>query len=141
GLGLKDLVPVALHYDNKSAIQILANPVMHEKQNILIKMYMLLKKRLHLGNVVEGDRDVTIYEGASVEFSVTREGGEIANAVRSSRSGIVVYVHDTGDFGFIRPAGGGENIYVHHTNARFRLRIYEDVKFLLMEDEDPQVMS
>nr|GEX93443.1 hypothetical protein [Tanacetum cinerariifolium] len=70
------------------------------------------------GNVVEGDRDATIYEGASVEFSVMREGGEIANAVRSSRSGTVVYVHDTGDYGLITPAGGGGNIYVHHTNAR-----------------------
>nr|GEZ69121.1 hypothetical protein [Tanacetum cinerariifolium] len=53
-----------------------------------------------------------------LEFSVMREGGEIANAVRSSRSRTVVYVHDTGDYGLITPAGGGENIYVHHTNAR-----------------------
>ncbi|GJW06676.1 putative RNA-directed DNA polymerase [Tanacetum coccineum] len=30
-LGLKDLLPVELHCDNKAAIQIAANPVMHEK--------------------------------------------------------------------------------------------------------------
>nr|GEZ69120.1 hypothetical protein [Tanacetum cinerariifolium] len=40
--------------------------------------------------LVEGDRDATIYEGASVEFSVMREGGRVAEAVRSSRSGTVV---------------------------------------------------
>ncbi|GJZ12337.1 glycine-rich protein 2-like protein [Tanacetum coccineum] len=90
------------------------------------------------GIVVEGDQAATIYDGASVEFSVTREGAGWAHAVRSCRSGTVVYVNDIRGFGFIRPADGGEDIRFHRTNAMNRLGINEIVEFLV--NEDPQVM-
>ncbi|GKE72953.1 hypothetical protein Tco_1534994 [Tanacetum coccineum] len=61
---------------------------------------------LFWGVVVKGDQAATIYDGASVEFSVTRDGGGWAHAVRSCRSGTVVYVNDIRGFGFIRPADG-----------------------------------
>ncbi|GJX04949.1 ribonuclease H-like domain-containing protein [Tanacetum coccineum] len=44
-LGLKDLVLVALHCDNKYAIQIAANPVMHEKtKHFDIDVHLVRKK-------------------------------------------------------------------------------------------------
>ncbi|GJY00388.1 hypothetical protein Tco_0357406 [Tanacetum coccineum] len=65
------------------------------------------------GIVVEGDKAATIYDGASVEFSVTRDGHML-------------------------PADGGEDIRFHQTNAINRLGINEIVEFLV--NEDPQVM-
>nr|GEZ04762.1 hypothetical protein [Tanacetum cinerariifolium] len=40
-LGLKDLLPVKLHCENKAAIQIAVNLVMHEKLSILTLMFTL----------------------------------------------------------------------------------------------------
>ncbi|GKB35226.1 ribonuclease H-like domain-containing protein [Tanacetum coccineum] len=43
---IDNLIPVNLYCDNKSAIQIAANPVMHEKLSILTLMYTWLEKSL-----------------------------------------------------------------------------------------------
>ncbi|GKD07151.1 hypothetical protein Tco_1186836, partial [Tanacetum coccineum] len=44
-LGQNDLTPMALYYDNKSTIQIVANPVMHEKtKNFDIGVHLVREK-------------------------------------------------------------------------------------------------